>query len=125
MNDWMIRRRPGRREIANSSLESSRPMPVRKDFADMNPYLVLGSSIGTTEAASLCARLEKWHDAMVAHERRLASGAGTDRCDDECAHAEARVLWREVGGVFGPRSSELTFLRSRALGVGAAHRKIA
>jgi hypothetical protein len=91
----------------------------------MNPYLVLGSSIGTTEAASLCARLAAWHDAMVAHERRLATTAGVDSCDDECAHAEARALWREVPAVFGPRAGELTFLRSRALGVGVAERKIA
>jgi hypothetical protein len=93
----------------------------------MNPYLVLSSSIGTPEAASLCTRLAAWHDAMVAHERRLATygAGGADACDDECAHAEARALWREVGGVFGPRASELTFLRSRALGVGGAHRKIA
>ena len=32
---------------------------------DMNPYLVLGSSIGTTEAASLCARLAAWHESAV------------------------------------------------------------
>jgi hypothetical protein len=104
----------------------NRRVPVRKDFADMNPYLVLGSTIGTIEAASLCARLEKWHDAMVAHERRLATDPkAAVTCGDDCPHAEARALWREVGGVFGARSSELTFLRSRALGVGAAHRKIA
>ena len=91
----------------------------------MNPYMMLGLSMGTTEAASLCARLAVWHDAMVAHERRLATDRDADVCGDACPHAEARALWREAGGVFGPRSHELTFLRSRALGVGAAQRKIA
>ena len=37
----------------------------------MSPYVVLGSSVGTAEAAALCVRLTAWHDAMVAHERRL------------------------------------------------------
>jgi hypothetical protein len=46
-------------------------------------------------------------------------------CDEDCPHAEARGLWREAGPVFGERSSELTFLRSRALGVGGALSKIA
>jgi hypothetical protein len=91
----------------------------------MNPYLLLGSSIATTEALSLCQRLAAWHDAMVAHERRLTIERATDACDEDCPHAEARALWREAGPVFGARSSELTFLRSRALGVGSAHRKIA
>lgn len=91
----------------------------------MNPYMMLSSSIGTSEATSLCARLAAWHDAMVAHERQLSTDRNADACDDDCPHAEARALWREVGGVLGPRSAELTFLRSRALGVGAAFRKIA
>ena len=91
----------------------------------MNPYMLLGLSIGTTEAASLCARLATWHDAMVAHERQLATRVKAEGCSDDCPHAEARALWREVGAVFGTRSNELAFLRSRALGVGGAHRKIA
>lgn len=91
----------------------------------MNPYMRLGSSIGTTEAISLSVRLAAWHDAMVAHERHLATDGNADACGDDCPHTEARALWREVGAVFGPRSTELTFLRSRALGVGAAYRKIA
>ena len=32
----------------------------------MNPYLILGSGLGTNEATSLSARLSTWHDAMVA-----------------------------------------------------------
>ena len=81
----------------------------------MSPYAFLGSSVGTAEAASLCVRLTAWHDAMVAHERRLRTGRTTDVCDDECPHAEARTLWTEALATLGPRASELTFLRSRAI----------
>ena len=80
----------------------------------MNPYTTLGSGIGTNDAASLSARLTAWHDAMVAHERRLRVGVTSDVCDEECPHAEARVLWPEALAVFGPIAQELTFLRSRA-----------
>ena len=83
----------------------------------MNPYAMIGavSGVGATEAASLRARLTAWHDAMVAHERRLRAGHTGDRCDDECPHAEARLLWSEALGLFGPRAAhDLTFLRSRA-----------
>jgi hypothetical protein len=86
----------------------------------MNPYAIVGSGIGTTEAASLRARLMAWHDAMVGHERRLRSGQITNACDDECPHVEARALWTEVSAVLGPRANELTFLRSRAIGASAA-----
>ena len=86
----------------------------------MNPYAVLGSRLGTTEATSLTARLSAWHDEMVAHERRLSTGRTGDACDDECPHAEARTLWSEAVEAFGPRAADLTFLRSR--GVGAARR---
>jgi hypothetical protein len=81
----------------------------------MNPYGIVGSGIGTAEAASLRARLMAWHDAMVAHERRLRSGQTTDVCDDECPHVEARTLWAEMVAMLGARANELTFLRSRAL----------
>lgn len=80
----------------------------------MNPYGIVGSGIGTPEAASLRARLMAWHDAMVAHERRLRLGRTSDSCDDECPHADARALWAEVSAMLGPRAGELTFLRSRA-----------
>jgi hypothetical protein len=82
----------------------------------MNPYVMLGSAIRTSEAASLSARLAAWHDAMVAHERRLRTGRTADTCDEECPHVEARTLWAEALATFGPRASELTFLRSRAIG---------
>ena len=80
----------------------------------MNPYRILGSGIGTDEAAALGARLASWHDAMVAHERRLRAGPTSDRCENECPHAEAPVLWSEAVDTFGMRAHELTFLRSRA-----------
>ena len=80
----------------------------------MNPYSMLGSGNGAAVAASLGARLASWHDAMVAHDRRLRAGRGTEVCDEECAHADARMLWVEALEVFGERAHELTFLRSRA-----------
>jgi len=82
----------------------------------MSPYAFLGSRVGTAEAAALRVRLTAWHDAMVAHERRLGTGRTTGACDDECPHAEARALWSEALATLGPRASELTFLRSRATG---------
>jgi hypothetical protein len=82
----------------------------------MNPYVMLGSGIKTSEAASLSARLAAWHDAMVAHERRLRTGRTADTCDDECPHVEARTLWVEALATFGARAGELRFLRSRAIG---------
>lgn len=85
---------------------------------DMNPYLLLGSGLGTSEASSLSARLSAWHDAMVAHERRLRTGRTSAACDDECPHAEARALWSEALAIFGSRAHELTFLRLRANGSG-------
>ena len=80
----------------------------------MNPYAIVGSGTGTAETASLQTRLVAWHDAMVAHERRLRSGHTTDVCDEECPHVEARTLWAEVSAMLGARANELTFLRSRA-----------
>ena len=80
----------------------------------MNPYTILSSGVGTQEAAALSARLSEWHDAMVAHERRLRSGITSDACDDECPHAEARSLWSDALDTFGDRAKRLAFLRSRA-----------
>lgn len=84
----------------------------------MNPYAMVDVNIGATGPGPLRARLMAWHDAMVAHERRLRLGHTNDRCDDECPHAEANVLWAEAAAVLGARARELTFLRSRALGAG-------
>src|SRR5688500_2870740 len=83
-------------------------------MCDMNPYVILGSGLGTNEGTSLSARLSVWHDAMVAHERRLRTGVTSDLCDDECPHADARTLWLEALAAFGSRAQELAFLRSRA-----------
>ena len=91
----------------------------------MNPYSIVGSSSGTAEAASLQARLTAWHDAMVAHERRLRPGHTTDVCDEDCPHVEARMLWAEVSAMLGSRAGELTFLRSRALNTAATSNQLA
>ena len=80
----------------------------------MNPYTLVGSGIGTNDAVSLSARLSAWHDAMVAHERRLRAERTSDICDDECPHAEARALWGDAVATFGPRAHQLAFLRSHA-----------
>ena len=81
----------------------------------MNPYAALGAGVGTSEAVSLRVRLRAWHDAMVAHERRLRTGGAGDRCDEECPHVEARALWAEALATFGTRANDLAFLRSRAM----------
>jgi hypothetical protein len=81
----------------------------------MNPYLLIGSKVGTAEAASLSQRLAAWHDGMVTHERRLRGGRAGAVCDEDCAHNEARSLWEEALIAFGDRAHELSFLRSCAL----------
>jgi hypothetical protein len=80
----------------------------------MKLYSLVGAGVGTVEAASLSRRLAAWHDAMVAHERRLGSGRVDDGCGEDCAHSEARALWDEALEAFGDRAHELVFLRSRA-----------
>ena len=81
----------------------------------MNPYLLIGSKVGTTEVASLSHRLAAWHDVMVTHERRLRGSRAADACDENCPHSEARALWSEALSTFGEAAHELSFLRSRAL----------
>jgi hypothetical protein len=88
---------------------------IRRKGYPMNLYSMVGSGIGTTDASTLTARLAAWHDAMVAHERRLRTTGVSTRCDEECPHAEAPALWAEARDVFGERAAELTFLRSRAM----------
>lgn len=80
----------------------------------MNLYMILSAGLGSREAAALGERLSAWHDAMVAHERRLRAAPGTDACSDECPHAEARTLWPEAVATFGRRAQDLAFLYSRA-----------
>jgi hypothetical protein len=91
----------------------------------MNPYAIVGSGIGTAEAASLRGRLRAWHDAMVAHERRMRLGHITEVCDEDCAHVEARMLWAEASAMLGPRARDLTFLRSRALKASPSSNQLA
>jgi hypothetical protein len=86
----------------------------------MNPYAMVGSNLDTYEAASLRARLMAWHDAMVAHERRLKSNAAADICHEECPHVAAGMLWAEALTLLGSEANELTFLRSRAGGVNGS-----
>ena len=81
----------------------------------MNPYAMLASGSDASTSPALAARLAAWHDAMVAHERRLRTGRPGDVCDDECPHIEARTLWAEALAAFGERAHELSFLRSRAM----------
>ena len=80
----------------------------------MNLYWMVGSGIGTREATALSARLSTWHDAMVAHERKIRIGRADVVCDEECPHAEAHTLWLEALDAFGDRARQLSFLRSRA-----------
>ena len=86
----------------------------------MNLYSMIASATATADAATLSARLAVWHDAMVAHERKIRL-AGSDHCHEECPHAEAPALWAEAVGTFGPRAGELSFLRSRAQRGPSAH----
>ena len=80
----------------------------------MTLYAMLVSGHEASTSSALAARLAAWHDAMVAHERRLRAGRTVDSCDDECPHVEARTLWAESLAAFGERAHELSFLRSRA-----------
>ena len=87
---------------------------AREGSGEMNLYMIPNAGLTAYEATALSARLSAWHDAMVAHERRLRLGTTGDVCDDECPHADARALWAEAVAAFGSRAHELTFLRSRA-----------
>lgn len=78
----------------------------------MTLYVRLSSGIGTIEASTLASRLSVWHDAMVAHERRLRSGHAGEVCTEDCPHAEAGLLWSDAVATFGDRALELTFLRT-------------
>jgi len=81
----------------------------------MNLYVTLGSGCGTPDGLGLAARLTDWHDAMVAHERRLRSMRPPPRCHDDCPHDDAKSLWNEALDVFGSRAHELQYLRDKAL----------
>jgi hypothetical protein len=92
----------------------------------MHLYTMVGSGIGSQEAAAtLSARLVAWHDAMVAHERKIRVKQTEEVCDEECPHAEARALWPEAVETFGDRARELTFLRTRATGAESSGELVA
>jgi hypothetical protein len=80
----------------------------------MNLYAALESIKPPSDVAPLRTRLAAWHDEMVEHQRRLRVGRGLESCDEECPHAEARVLWEEALAMFGRRAHELAFLRLMA-----------
>ena len=80
----------------------------------MNVYRSIGYAVGTPEALALAERLSAWHDAMVAHQRP-ADTARVARCDDECPHAEARLLWLEAMEVFGEHTQQFGFLRRHSV----------
>ncbi len=86
----------------------------------MNPYILLTSDIDTADARELRTRLTSWHDEMVRHERRLQREQARESCDDECAHADARLLWAEAQLVFGRRAGRLTYLHTCASAPEAA-----
>jgi hypothetical protein len=87
-------------------------------------YAMVGSGIGSPEATALRARLVAWHDAMVAHERKIRAGRSERGCDEECPHAEARLLWNEAVETFGEGAYGLTFLRTRAMDSSKAYRRV-
>lgn len=91
----------------------------------MNLYAMVGTGNGTPEAAALSARLAAWHDAMVAHERKMRAGRTGEMCDEECPHGEARMLWVEALEAFGDRAQGLTFLRSRATAASEPEERVA
>jgi len=78
---------------------------------NMNPYALIGATLGVAGTEPLLRRIGEWHDAMVAHER----AARYEPCHDECPHAQARQLWAEATAMFGRNARQLSFLRSRAL----------
>jgi hypothetical protein len=118
------------RHGVRTPFESIAGIPA-SEVVNMKLYSLVGARVGTVEAASLSRRLAAWHDAMVAHERRLESGRVDDGCGEDCAHSEARALWDEALEAFGDRAHELVFLRSRATerssrapGAGPQHRSV-
>jgi hypothetical protein len=90
----------------------------------MNLYTMVGAGNGSPQAASLRTRLVAWHDAMVAHERKIRAGRAERVCDEECPHAEARHLWHEAVETFGVGARALTFLRTRATEAAKASRRV-
>src|SRR5689334_21554888 len=80
----------------------------------MNVYKSVGYAVGTPAALGLSERLSKWHDSMVAHQRPADTSRST-RCDGDCPHAEATLLWREAVEIFGHHAEQLEFLRRHGI----------
>ena len=76
----------------------------------MNVYKSVGYAVGTPKALALSERLSGWHDSMVAHQRPADTSRLT-RCDGDCPHTEAQLLWREAVETFGDHAEQLGFLR--------------
>lgn len=83
---------------------------LKEKGTTMNFYRQVANRVATPDAQALVDELSEWHDRMVAHVR-APMGSGFSRCDDECAHADARRLWQAVRSVFGEAARELEFLR--------------
>ena len=90
----------------------------------MNLYAMVGAGFASSEATALRTRLVAWHDAMVAHERKIRAGRAERICDEECPHEEARHLWSEAVETFGEAAHRLTFLRTRAIDAAKAARRV-
>jgi hypothetical protein len=80
----------------------------------MNLCTLIGSGLGTIEAASLSQRLAARHDAVLAHEGRPRAGRTDDGCDEDCGHSDARALRAPAVTTFGDCARELFVLRPRA-----------
>jgi hypothetical protein len=76
----------------------------------MTVYRSLANAVATREALELAPRLAAWHDAMVVHQRRAGTVRGA-RCDGDCPHTDAEVLWSEAVDAYGERAHELRYLR--------------
>ena len=110
--------------VSRSFFNSLRASSATGSGADMNLYAMVGAGIGSSEAAALRTRLAAWHDAMVAHERKIRAGRIEGVCDEDCPHAEARHLWSEAVETFGDGAQGLTFLRTRAMDAAKASRRV-
>ena len=76
----------------------------------MHVYQSIAVRVGTRAAFALAPRLAAWHDAMVMHQRRVAT-AGDSACEPDCPHNEARSLWLEAVEAYGDHAHHLGFLR--------------
>jgi hypothetical protein len=76
----------------------------------MHVYQSIAVRVGTRAGFALAPRLAAWHDAMVMHQRRVAT-ARESACAPDCAHDEARSLWLEALEAYGDDAHQLGFLR--------------